>query len=97
MENPNKQKYFYNFKNKEFIVKDIDFDMHNKQAWKSIEEKPSRKENCYFIGEMSREDYGLFRYYIGEKIRIGVRDEPLPALPILLKYFAEWKASSFRS
>jgi len=93
MENSEIKKFFYNFKYKKFIVKDLDFDMKDKHAWKSIEEKPSRKEDCHFLGEMSWEDYGKFTSYVKEKEGIGPREAPYPALPILLKYFEEWKAS----
>jgi hypothetical protein len=86
-----KNKIFYNFRDKKLIAKDIDFNMHDKQAWRSIEEKPSRKNDCYFLGEMSLEDCGKFEDYVRDKERIGIRDEPLPAMPILLKYFEEWK------
>jgi hypothetical protein len=85
------KKLFYNFKDKKFIVKDLNFDMHNKEAWISFEEKPSRKEDCYFLGEMSLQDCGKFHGFVLDKERIGVRDESLPELPVLLKYFKEWQ------
>jgi hypothetical protein len=90
-----KKKIFYNFKDKNLIVKDLDFNMHDKLAWRSAEEKPSRKNDCHFLAEMSPEDCGKFEHYVRDKERIGIRDEPLPALPILLKYFEEWKETYF--
>lgn len=87
------KKLFYNFKDKKFIVKDLNFDMHNKEAWISIEENPSRKDDCYFLGEMSLEVCGKFAFYVREKERIGVRDEPFPGLAKVLEYFKEWKES----
>jgi hypothetical protein len=87
------KKLFYNFKDKKFIVKDLNFDMHSKEAWISIEEKPSRKDDCYFLAEMSLELCGKFADYVKEKERIGVRDPPFPNLTTVLQYYKEWKES----
>ena len=95
MKNANIKKLFYNFKEKRLIGKDLNFNMHDRLAWISFEEKPSRKEDCYFLGEMILEDCGKFAYYVTEKERIGPRDPPLPDLTTILKYFKEWKVSSF--
>ena len=84
------KKLFYNFKDKKFIVKDLNFDIHNKEAW-ITEERPSRKDDCYFLGEMELEVCGKFADYVREKERIGPRDPDLPDLTIVLKYFKEWK------
>ncbi len=91
MKYTNIKKLFYNFKQKKLICKDLDFNINDKHVLISFEEKPSRKEDCYFLGEMTLEDCGKFAYYIREKERIGVRDEPLPELTMLLKYFKEWQ------
>jgi len=91
------KKLFYNFKDKKFIVKDVDFEMHKKEAWISIEEKPSRKDDCYFLGEMSLSICGKFADYVKEKERIGRIDPALPDLITVLKYFKEWKESKRES
>jgi hypothetical protein len=93
MENTKMKKLFYNFKDKKFIVKDLNFDMHDKEAWISFEENPSRKDDCYFLEEMSLKVCGKFADYVKEKERIGRRDPSLPDLATVLKYFKEWKES----
>ena len=97
MELPKVKKLFYNFKGKKFIVKDLNFDMHNKEAWISFEENPSRKDDCYFLGERSLEVCGKFADYVKEKERISVRDPPFPELAKVLQYFKEWQDNSSKN
>jgi len=88
------KKLFYDFQKKELIVKNIDFNMHDKRAWISIDANPSRKEDCFYLGEMTLGDCGNFAHYVTAEERTCMRNPPFPALPILLKYFEEWKAPS---
>jgi hypothetical protein len=91
MGNTKIKKLFYNFRDRKFIVKDLNFDMYNKEAWISIDERPSKKDDCCFLGEMELEICGKFADYIREKERIGVRDPPFPDLTTVLQYYKEWK------
>ena len=84
-------KLFYNFKEKKFIVKPLDFNMYDKKAWFSIAEKPSRKDDCFYLEDMSAGDRGNFIDYVKDKERIGVRDPDYPELSKVLCYFKEWK------
>jgi hypothetical protein len=90
-----KKKLFYDFKQKKLIVKDKGFNMHDKEAWISIEANPSRKEDCFYLGEMTLGACGNFAHYVTEEERTCMRNPPSPSLPVLLKYFEKWNASSF--
>jgi hypothetical protein len=95
MKEKNFKKVFYNIKEKNIICKDLDFNMHDKRAWISFEEKPSRMEDCYFLGEMRLENCGKFEDYVKEKERTGPRDPEIPGLFTVLKYFNEWKKVNY--
>ena len=84
-------KLFYNFKDKKFIIKPIDFNMRDKKAWFSTAGNPSRKDDCFYLDTMSERDCNNFIGYVTEKDRIGVRDPELPELSKVLQYFKEWK------
>jgi hypothetical protein len=90
MKDTNIKKLFYNFKDKKFIGKDFDFNMHDNRSWISFEEKPSRKKECHFLGEMSIDHCGEFNSYVIERERIGPRDPEFPELTTVLEYFKEW-------
>lgn len=84
-------KLFYNFKKKEFIVKPLSFSMLDKKVWFNTAEKPSKKDDCFYLGEMSEGDRSSLIEYVKDQERIGVRDPDLPELSKVLQYFKEWK------
>ena len=85
------KKLFYDFKKRELIVKDTDLNTHDKKAWIPIDANPSRKDDCFYLGDLSLQDCGKFADYVKEEERTCMRDPPFPELSKILYYYEEWK------